>query len=166
MSSFEFREPESFTTGTVGPPGQRTFYLQARQGPETVTLKVEKQQVDALATHLERVLADLPPVEHERHPEVAFLEPTGPEWVVGPLGIAYDEQDDRIVLVVEQLMEEPPDQREMAADEPATARFHLDRGQVAGFVERAREVIAGGRPACPLCGLPVDPTGHACPRNN
>jgi uncharacterized repeat protein (TIGR03847 family) len=168
MASFELRAPETFTTGTVGPPGRRTFYLQASQGSEIVTLKVEKQQVDALANHLERVLADLPPVELQRHPDVAFRESAAPAWVVGPLGIAYDEQDDRIVLVAEELIDESIEPREPgeAEIEPASARFHLDRGQVASFVERAREVIAGGRPACQLCGLPIDPDGHICPRNN
>jgi uncharacterized repeat protein (TIGR03847 family) len=51
-ASFDFERPDRFTTGTVGEPGQRVFYLQARQGRQLVTLKTEKEQVRALAEHL------------------------------------------------------------------------------------------------------------------
>jgi uncharacterized repeat protein (TIGR03847 family) len=162
-ASFDFREPDRFTAAAIGPPGQRVFYLLATEGPESVTLKLEKQQVAALADYLERVLADLPPVEPAPSPDIALDRPVEPAWIVGPLGVAYDEQDDRVVLVAEELVvEDEP----MATAEPGSARFHLDRHQVAAFVERARELVESGRATCLLCGLPMDPAGHVCPRNN
>ncbi len=163
-ASFEVADPMVFTTGTVGPPGQRVFYLQAQGDGIVVTLKAEKQQVGALADYLAGLLADLPTVEHDAVPTLLDLvEPVVPEWVVGTLGVAWDDTNDRMVLVAEELLSE--EEQEGAAD-AAHARFLLTRAQVAAFVDRARELVAGGRPPCPLCGGPLDPEGHACPRLN
>jgi uncharacterized repeat protein (TIGR03847 family) len=161
--SFDFRDPDGFTAAALGPPGQRIFYLRATEGPAVATLKIEKQQVAALAEYLERVLADLPPVEPDTSADLSFNEPVSEAWVVGPLGVAYDEEDDRVVLVAEELVIE--DEPSTTA-EPRSARFHLDRRQVAAFVNRARELVESGRATCLICGLPMDPAGHACPRNN
>lgn len=181
--SFELSSPERFTAGTVGEPGRRTFFLQAADGGRVVTLKVEKQQVGALAEHLAAMLADLPvpPAEEVEAADVEFVEPPDVEWVVGRMGVAWDERDDRLILqceelvvvaesVLEELEELGDDPEELGygidLPEPATARFRLTRAQVAAFVERARELVAAGRPPCPLCGAPMDPGGHACPRWN
>lgn len=160
--SFDFRSPDRFVAGTVGPPGRRAFYLQVGEGARVATLKLEKQQVEALADYLDGVLEDLPPAEPDLGPGAALEEPVVATWVVGPLGVAYDESDDRVVLVAEELRLDD----EEAIDEPATARLHLDRGQVAGFIAQARSLVAAGRPPCPLCGQPLDPEGHVCPRAN
>lgn len=163
-ASFDLDAPAVFTTGTVGEPGHRVFYLQAQGDGVVVTLKVEKQQVGALAEYLSGLLADLPTVDDASVPTLLdLISPVIPEWTVGVLKVAWDELNDRMVLVAEELIAEED------ADEsvvPATARFKLTRAQVAGFVERARELVAGGRPPCPLCGGPLDPEGHACPRLN
>lgn len=161
--SFEFTDPDLFTAGAVGPPGQRVFYLQARESGQVASLKLEKQQVAALADYLEEQLADAPTVEPHRSPDLALVEPAVPEWIVGPLGIAYDDDVDRFILVAEELLDAPESD---AGTEPATARFRLSREQVAAFVEHARRIVESGRPPCILCGQPVDPAGHACPRNN
>lgn len=161
-ASFEIDTPVVFTTGTVGEPGNRVFYLQAQGDGLVVSLKLEKQQVGALAEYLSGLLADLPTVDEANIPTLLELvSPIVPEWTVGTLAVAWDDLNDRMVLVAEELLTE-----EEAAAEPATARFRVSREQVAGFVERARELVAGGRPPCPLCGGPLDPEGHACPRLN
>jgi len=153
-----------FTTGTVGPVGKRVFYLQAQADGLVVTLKCEKQQVGALADYLAGLLADLPTVEVGSVPTLLDLvEPVVPEWTVGTLAVAWDDANDRMVLVAEELLTE---EEQQDAPDVARARFLLTRPQVAAFVDRARELVAGGRPPCPLCGGPLDPEGHACPRLN
>jgi uncharacterized repeat protein (TIGR03847 family) len=159
--SFDLPDPDRFTAGTVGEPGHRVFYLQAGSATATVTLLLEKTQVGALAEYLADMLADLPTApDHERPgPEdMALREPVDHAWVVGSIGVAYDEDDDRVMLVAEELGEEDADN--------ATARLRLTRGQAAAFVDHARELVAAGRPPCPFCGRPLDPEGHVCPRSN
>ncbi|MBO0714378.1 MAG: DUF3090 family protein [Acidimicrobiales bacterium] len=146
------------TVGTVGPPGQRTFLLQGRRGAQVVTLKVEKAQVAALSQYLGRLLADLP--EPGQLPEdLELVEPQEPAFTVGSLGVSYDEDDDRILLVADEATEEE-------AEEGATARFGITREQAAALAIRGVQLVQAGRPPCPLCGLPLDPRGHACPRTN
>jgi uncharacterized repeat protein (TIGR03847 family) len=159
--SFDLPDPEGFTAGAIGPKGQRVFYLQAREGALVVTLKLEKQQVGALADYLEQMLDDLPSEPKPPGEAPALVDPGAPDWVVGGLGVAYDERLDRIVLIAEELL---PDEDEDAA--PAVARFHLRRDQVRAFVPHARAVVAAGRPPCPYCGRPVDPATNFCPCSN
>lgn len=162
--SFDLADPIVFTTGTVGEPGQRVFYLQAQGDGVVVTLKCEKQQVGALAEYLSGMLADLPTVLPEQRPTLlALLEPVVPEWAVGTLAVAWDDSADRMVLVAEELLDEEALE---AGVSPAQARFRLTREQVAAFVDHAKDVVAGGRPPCPLCGGPLDGRGHDCPRLN
>lgn len=171
--SFELPRPERFTAGTIGEPGRRVFFLQALADGRLVTLKVEKQQVGALAEHLAALLADLPlPGPDEiGAADVDFVEPPAAEseWAVGRMGVAWDEGDDRLVLQCEELQvsDEAGEEDDADPDEPpATARFRLTRAQVAAFVEVARSLVAAGRPLCYLCGGPMDPSGHDCPRLN
>jgi uncharacterized repeat protein (TIGR03847 family) len=162
--SFDLTEPLVFTVGTVGEPGQRVFFLQAQGDGIVVTLKCEKQQVGALADYLQGMLADLPAIDEDAVPTLlGLMEPVVAEWIVGTLAVAWDESTDRMVLVAEELLGE--DEVE-AGGSPAQARFRLRREQVSAFVDHARELVAGGRPPCPLCGGPLDPRGHDCPRLN
>jgi len=115
-ASFDFEAPDFFTTGTVGVPGRRTFYLQAREAGSVVTLKLEKEQIRALAEYLAKLLNDLPkPGALPR--DMALLEPVSEAWVVGSLGVAYDETADRILIVAEELSEEADDDDEEEDDE-------------------------------------------------
>jgi uncharacterized repeat protein (TIGR03847 family) len=176
-SSFDFDAPDHFTAGAVGPPGHRVFFLQARQAGEVATLRLEKQQVAALGDYLAGILADLPDAQVEPS-DVELLEPAIEEWVVGALAVAYEKDDDRVLLVAEELVLEPDDGDGDAeideldaligvdVDEPATARFRLTRGQVLAFIRHAAALVTSGRPLCRLCGKPIDPDGHACPRLN
>lgn len=158
--SFDLEVPDHFTAGTLGAPGERIFYLQARQSPTLVTLKCDKEQVRGLAEYLAELLTRLPAAGAEPPREAPLLEPIQPAWVVASLGVGYDDADDRIVVVANELVEEE------GAGEPATARFRITRSQAAAFVERARALIKAGRPICLMCGGPKDPGGHVCPRSN
>ncbi len=165
MTSFDLPSPDVFTAGTVGPPGQRVFYLQARDGDLVVTVRCEKQQVAALAEYFDGLLGDLEPAPIvAAEADLELVEPIEALWTVGPIGVAYDEPEDRIVVVLEELVEE--DEPDADPESGASVKVRLDRAQVSGFVQRCRELVAAGRPACRFCGLPVDPEGHPCPRMN
>ena len=166
--SFEFTAPDKLTVGAEGEPGRRLFFMQARQGPVVATLKMEKLQVAALAAWIAKTLEDLPrpaalPGDAELEPE-AFLEPA---WTVGSLGGSYDEDSDRIVIVATELGEEDEDaEPEPGGATGAVARFLATREQMAALAIRATRLVESGRPSCPLCGYPLDPGGHQCPRTN
>ncbi len=162
-TSFEIPEVDALTTDAVGPPGQRVFYLQARQGTQVVSLRLEKTQVAALVTYLGTLLSDLPTPE-DMPTEMALIEPIVAEWVVGSLGVSYDEDADRVVLVAEELTaEESADEQ---GGDVARARITATRAQIAALAQRGAEVVEAGRPPCPLCGQPMNPEGHMCIRLN
>jgi uncharacterized repeat protein (TIGR03847 family) len=155
---YEFAAPTLVTIGTIGAPGHRVFYLQARQGIELVTLKVEKQQVAALAQHLGELLKDLSRPGHIPEGSELDLDPfVETAFDAGAIGVAYDAQADRVILVVEERSQD---------EEPSEARLSLSREQAAALAIRGTMLVESGRPPCPLCGFPLDPSGHACPRTN
>jgi uncharacterized repeat protein (TIGR03847 family) len=186
--SFELPDVEWATVGTIGPPGQRVFYLQARQGDEQVTLKLEKQQVAAIAQFLGEILSDLPVADPLPDDDaMALAEPVLAEWTVGGLQLAYDSEADRIVILAEEIgddddaadTEDPDDLAGMAgglgSGEPTGSDVPVDRGmgrlsltrtQAAAIVRRGWDLVSAGRPTCALCGRPIDPDGHSCPRTN
>lgn len=157
-SSFEMADVDHLTTGAVGPPGQRIFYLQVGQGTQVVSLRLEKAQVAALVAYLAGMLADMPPPGEIPSTGMDLIEPVVAEWVVGSLGVTYDEDADRVVILAEELVEE--------GEDAARARVTATRAQVAALSVRGAEAVAAGRPPCPLCGQPLDPQGHTCPRLN
>ncbi len=169
MKSWEFDEIEAFTTGAIGRPGERVFFLQARAGGEVASLKCEKQQVVALAEYLGRLLADLPGASVRPMP--ASLELRPPQevgFVVGPMGLVYDADLDLFVLMVEEAvpLDEDGEPDVAGLGDQGRLRLRLTRGQAEAFCERAREVVAAGRPNCLFCGMPINPDGHPCPRMN
>jgi uncharacterized repeat protein (TIGR03847 family) len=183
--SQDFPAPDLFTAGTVGPLGQRVFYIQAREGGVLLTLKAEKEQVGALAEYLAELLEKLGGPTTGVAPSPDLAEPIVPAWAVRSLAVGYDGEQKRIVIVAEELREPPEGEEEDAEEEEeeeeekeaaeasesrdpdaASARFALDRTQAAAFVQRARALVQAGRPACPICGRPMNPTGHVCPRRN
>ena len=157
-ASFDLETPDHFTVGSVGPPGQRVFYLQAGEAGTVVTLKAEKEQIRALGVFLGKLLDKLAAAGRVAAGP-ALLEPVLPAWAVASLELGYDEARDRVVIVATELREEEE-------TEAATARFLVTREQTAAFVERARELMKAGRPVCPMCSEPMDPDGHVCPRAN
>ncbi len=161
-TSFEIPEVDALTTDAIGPPGARVFYLQARQGTQVVSLRLEKTQVAALATYLVTLLSDLPTPE-DLPTDMDLMEPVVAEWVVGSLGVSYDEDADRVVVVAEEMVDDEGDEEDIEA---ARARFTATRAQIAALAQRGAEVVEAGRPPCALCGQPMNPEGHMCIRLN
>ena len=157
-SSFEIPEVDHLTAGAIGPPGQRIFYLQAGHGKQVVSLRLEKAQIAALVAYLAGMLADMPPPGDIPSTGMDLIEPVVAEWVVGSLGVTYDEAADRVVILAEELVEE--------GEDSARVRISATREQIAALSVRGAEAVSAGRPPCPLCGQPLDPEGHACPRLN
>jgi len=162
--SYHFERLEFLTVGTLGPRGQRAFYLQCRGEGQFVSFKIEKQQVAALADYLGRMLADLPESSSDEvrdSTDLSLREPVVAAWTIGSMGVAYAEEADRLIVIAEELTD-PDDELE-----PATARFTLERGQVAGLVDRAQLIVSAGRPPCQYCGRPLESAnGDWCPCHN
>jgi uncharacterized repeat protein (TIGR03847 family) len=163
-TEFDLPDVDRFTAGAIGEPGQRVFYMQAVAGGQVVSLRCEKQQVAALAQYFAELLADLPaPADAEVPADMELVSPVDPEWVVGQIGVVFDEGRDRMVVRAEELLIEDEVRDD---DTPGMARVSLTRAQVQAFVVRAAELVAAGRPPCPLCGRPLDPEGHMCIKTN
>jgi uncharacterized repeat protein (TIGR03847 family) len=163
---YEFEELDAFTTGAIGQPGDRTFYLQARHGRQRIAVKCEKQQVTAIVQYLERVLKDLPPPENK--PIAGALElalPVEQVFVLGPIGLGYDRSSDRMIVQLEEVAAFDEDGQEIEGRD-GHIRLYVTRAQAASFCEHATRVVAAGRPDCQWCSYPIDPDGHACPRMN
>ena len=169
-SSFDLTSPDHFTAGAIGPPGQRVFYVQARESGRVVTLKAEKEQVRALGEYLSGLLSQLSAPGSDRPRNLALEEPIAAAWAVGAIAVGYDKATDRIVVEMEEATEdeeeEGQEEKEKEKTDGATARFLVTREQAAAFVERSQGLIKAGRPICPMCSQPKDPEGHFCPRSN
>jgi len=163
--AYEFTSPGRITVGFVGRPGQRAFFLQASEGGQNISLKLEKEQVFALARGIDDILEQLElrelghtTAEDEPPPsDLDLEEPIEPVFVIGQMGLVYDGVSRRIVLIAQELVEE---------EEGSTARFWATPGQMRALSRHAKEIVAQGRPICPLCGRPMDPEGHFCPDGN
>ncbi len=165
--SFDLLEPDWVALGVVGEPGRRTFYIQAGQGATIVTLKVEKTQVGGLAGFITDMLADLPEATEEQAGASlagGLREPVDAAWTVGAIQLRYDNVADRVIIEAEELVVGLEDGG--SAEEQATARIGLSRAQARSFVAVGSELVSSGRPTCPLCGRPMNPEGHSCPRTN
>ncbi|WP_319463476.1 DUF3090 domain-containing protein [Micromonospora sp. RTP1Z1] len=183
-----FEPPERFVAGTVGPPGERTFFLQARGGGRLVSVALEKVQVSLLAEKLEELLSEAQRRFGVELPEALAAVgdndpldiPVDEEFRVGTLGLAFDV--DTATVVIEAIAvgeaeavvelgdvedEEDEDEEPEEPDEDLDRlRVRLTPEATREFIERARRVVSAGRPPCPLCGQPLDPAGHLCPRHN
>lgn len=162
--------PSRVTVGAIGPVGERLFVLQGREDRQLVTIKVEKVQVSSLATYLGRMLRQLGrPHELPEEEELAIEDFESPDFTAESLALTYDEGEDRIVLVVDEVDNEADEEDLEPAGvevEGSMARFAMTREQAAALAIRATELVEAGRPPCPLCGYPLDPRGHVCPRTN
>lgn len=167
--------PDIFTTDYTGEPGQRTFFLQARAQQTTSTYLVEKQQISVLAEKLREILVLVDQTDTvlsttpERDPAFGLEAPLEPDWRVGAIGLGYDESSDRVIVSMQPVEQdeepiEPP--IEPPNPEDFAVRYLLRRDQVRAFVLHTLAVVGEGRPLCQLCGLPIDPSGHACPASN
>ncbi len=158
------------TVGAIGEPGRRTFYLQARKGDLLVTLLCEKEQVSALCLGLRSMLEELR-VQRPRgegaplvKDDLELEHPVSPLFRAGNMGLGYDEKNDLIVIVVRELLIESGDE-----ENAQEVRFFCSRAQADALSRHGLEVVAKGRPICPLCGKPMDREGNVegfCPRRN
>ncbi len=166
---YELSEPDRVSIGTVGEVGERVFLLQARQGLQVVTLKLEKTQVSTLCQVLGRLLRGLDR-PGELPPGSADLEPfVLPDLVVRALQLGYDGARDRVVLLCAdtETGEEPYDVAEEGEEsEGSVVRLAMSREQAMAIAIRGTELVESGRPRCPRCGYPLDPRGHVCPKLN
>lgn len=171
-----FDPPERFVAGTVGEPGSRTFFLQARSGARLVTVSVEKQQVEALGERVDELLDEvMGEATQVVVPAVAPLDlvdddpleqPIEEEFRAGTMTLSWDPEDERVVIEVFPVGEEPPGLGS-GEEEPAEVFLvRLEPGQARAFVKRAESLVRAGRPTCPFCGQPIDPDGHLCVRAN
>jgi uncharacterized repeat protein (TIGR03847 family) len=174
---FDFDPPERFVAGTVGQPGDRTFYLQASGRGRTVSVALEKVQVQVLAERLEELLetarrtgGDVPATSGRALEDTAPLDaPVEEEFRVGTMGLAWDGEREQVVVeALAQTSGEGEETEPLTDDDegPDALRVHLSPPMARAFVQRAQRVVAAGRPPCPLCGLPLDAEGHVCPRQN
>ena len=177
-----FDPPERFVAGTIGEPGDRAFFLQAREGQRVVSVALEKVQVSVLAERLWELLSELErrgvPEGSEAASDAApdrddepLDEPLNEAFRAGSLTLGWDVGAERVLLEARGLDEDgdpidPEDDDDSDEDGPDLLRVRLTAGAARSFVERANRVVAGGRSPCPLCGQPLDPQGHICARRN
>ncbi len=162
----ELNPVSNLTVGTIGKPGQRSFYLQGSRGSTVISLLIEKEQAAMLANSLEGFLEEL----NEKHPietrdtknaiqgDMRLRQPIDELFRVGNMGLGYNEPNDQIVLVAYELVDED--------DEPDVVSFWASRTQIESLIKHARDVVSAGRPICGNCGRPIDPQGHFCPNRN
>ena len=163
--SFVFEPVERFIAGTVGEPGERAFFIQARNGGRLVTVALEKGQVAALAERLEIVIKDLRKndfslvIEQMPRDDAALELPIEAEFEVGAISMAWDEAAKSMSI---EFFEMQSDQNQGET----SLKVSINLGMCAGFVQRCKALLRAGRLPCPFCGMPIDPQGHLCPRAN
>ncbi|MGZ0153687.1 DUF3090 domain-containing protein [Kribbella sp. WER1] len=178
-----YDDPERFVAGTVGEPGARTFFLQARAGHRLTSVACEKEQVMALAERLDVMLDevarrfDRDPVTQTGSDDNAPLEqPIEEEFRAGTMTLAWEADAERVVIEVFAVVAVDPSELEDEEPDPVTAAMESDDAEVfvvriteeqaRAFARRAVALVASGRPSCPFCGRPIDADGHICPRAN
>jgi len=173
-----FDSPDHFLAGTVGEPGNRTFFLQASEGARIVSVALEKVQVAAVCQRLTELLDQLEQRgvggadELEDMPAARALdEPINEAFRVGTLSLGWDTGEELVLIEARELVDDEEDEGEAFEDDdnedgPDILRVRLTALVAREFVAKALRVIASGRPPCPLCGQPLDPQGHLCPRRN
>jgi uncharacterized repeat protein (TIGR03847 family) len=168
----ELDDVDGLGAGAVGAPGQRAFYIQARTEHTQLTVLVEKEQVDLLSTE---AIAFLDKIA-DKYPELPFdlpqtqstlREPTVPLFRARLIGLGFDPERELVLIELRERSEEEDEVAdENEDDEGYVARIYATRAQVRAMAARGAEAVAGGRPPCPLCEQPMDPSGHRCPRWN
>jgi len=173
-----FRQPDRFVAGTVGEPGDRTFFLQASEELRTISVTIEKQQVAVLAERLGSLLeevsnrfgaevpAEIPDDLVDTDP---LAVPVEEEFRVGTMGLGWDAESSAVVIELLAITEGEVDETVVLDDTeegPDAVRVFLSPAAARAFADRAGRVVNAGRKPCPLCGEPLDPAGHICPRQN
>jgi uncharacterized repeat protein (TIGR03847 family) len=178
MPIYSYDPPERFVAGTVGQPGERTFYLQARLGSRTTSVALEKGQVSQLALKLDELLDEVAPGVADE-PATQAGSPIGADdgplelpltedFRVGAITLAWDHDGERVIIEAQEESDEPlePLAEDIPEDGPGVLRVRITAEAARAFSRRAIQVVRQGRPPCPLCGLPLEASGHVCPRQN
>jgi uncharacterized repeat protein (TIGR03847 family) len=179
MAVYSYDPPDRFVAGTVGQPGERAFYLQASAAGRVTSVLLEKAQVSQLAQRLDELLdevlrrtggaAAVPAAAPAGLADDGPLElPLTEEFRVGAIALAWDHDDERVIIEAQEETDEPiePLSEEIPEDGPGVLRVRISAAAARAFTQRALQVVSQGRPPCPLCGLPLDASGHICPRQN
>ncbi len=172
-----FRSPDRFVAGTVGEPGDRTFYLQATHEARVVSVLLEKAQVKVLAERMGLLLeevhrrfgTDIPPADIEVRDTEPLATPIEAEFRVGTMGLGWDAEAGAVVVELLAVTETEVEESlvlDDAEEGPDAVRVFLTPVQARQFAVRSDRVVAAGRPPCPLCGTPLSPEGHMCVRTN
>ena len=165
---FDLNPVDRLTADAIGEPGKRVFYLQARKAQRLVTLICEKEHVAALATAIEQVLLSLAGGDADAvvEPDLIINESMGlehplePAFRAGRVNLGYDQVSERLVIIAYELLDEDDE------SQPSVARFWATPAQMRAFSIHGQELVAAGRPLCVMCGEPIEPEGHFCPRKN
>ena len=186
-----FENVDRFIVGTVGQPGERAFYLQARNGTNLVTIACEKAQAAALVERLELLLKEIRKKNSSGHPissAISYLrddkpleQPIAEDFRAGVMAITWLNAESLVMIETQAISEQMvfPDitEEENGDDDPKLIpdddldgpdllRVKLSLAQVKEFISRTNSVIDAGRQPCTFCGIPIDPNGHLCPRAN
>ena len=164
-----FNPVDHITADAIGAPGKRVFYLQAKKREHTLSLLIEKYQLQSMATGIGQFMSELADMYPDL-PEAAadyeeqamrILPPVDPLFRVGDLGLSYHADEDKVVLVIREM---PSDSKK--SEETASVQLYCTRSQLKALASWSLEVIKRGRRICPYCGQPEDPSGHICPKKN
>ena len=179
MPVYFYDPPERFVAGAVGQPGERIFYLQATSSGRVTSVVLEKFQVSLLAERIDELLdevlrrtggsSDVPAAIPATAQDDAPLDlPLLEDFRVGAIALAWDRDDERVVIEAQEDSESPvePLADEVPEDGPAILRVRITAAMARAFSRRASQIVSQGRPPCPLCGLPLGSDGHVCPRQN
>jgi uncharacterized repeat protein (TIGR03847 family) len=173
MAVYSYDSPERFVAGTVGQPGQRSFYLQASAGGRVTSVLVEKFQVSLLAERidelLDEVLSDSGTAPPAAPADDGPLDlPLTEDFRVGAIALGWDGEEEQVVIEAQEETENPvePLAEDVPENGPGVLRVRLSLAAARAFSRRAIQIVGQGRPPCPLCGLPLDAEGHICPRQN
>ncbi|WP_066522573.1 DUF3090 domain-containing protein [Curtobacterium ammoniigenes] len=176
---YGFDWPDRFVVGTIGEPGARAFYMQARAGNRVTSVALEKEQSEVLAEKLDELLDELMQVEGNRHSVPAqsprelidddpLDQPVEPEFRAGTMSLGWDPSTAQVVIEAYPLDDanDEPESVELFGDaehEPSEMlQVRIPVGTARAFAKRTLSVVGAGRPRCPLCGRPLEPVGHIC----
>jgi uncharacterized repeat protein (TIGR03847 family) len=170
---FDFDTPDRFVAGAIGEPGERTFYLQARQGGALVSVGLEKTQVAALAGRISQLLDAVEGLEGALPPSASrddrpLDEPMVELFRVGAMALAWDATSGRVVIEAQPLADDGTfaELPEAGAGGPDLIRVRVEPARARDFVRRAASIVSAGRPACPFCGQALEASGHFCPKTS
>lgn len=161
-----YEDPDRFVAGTVGEPGERAFFIQAKSAQRLTSVALEKAQVQAIAARLEVMVAEVkksdPLIAIVKAPtdDAPLESPIDTEFQVGAISLAWNEQTQRICLELYELEDDEEDA------EGEILEVNISVGVALSFATRSKAVVNAGRLPCPFCAIPIDPRGHLCPRAN